>query len=151
PNPIVPFTPSPAVRASNWPPGGPVPAGLAGAWQPPPSSQICKTAGWSGCTLYLGGNTFQVGEEYPNGTANNGTIGPPLFGNVVVNGSEIDFISDTCTATGDFGFQRFTYTLNGNTLVIARAQGPGQSNCSWVDLPVLWPFLPGAYTRLSTP
>jgi hypothetical protein len=105
----------------------------------------------SGCILHLGANTFQVGEEYPDGTANNGTIGPPLFGNVVVNGSEIDFISDICTVNGDFGFERFTYTLNGNILVIARAPGPGQSSCSWVVGPSLWPFLAGTYSRVSAP
>jgi hypothetical protein len=37
---IVPFTPSPPVRASNWPPGGPVPAQLTGAWQPPLNSEM---------------------------------------------------------------------------------------------------------------
>jgi hypothetical protein len=151
PNVIVPFTPSPAVRASNWPPGGAVPAQLAGSWQPALPSEMCKTAGMSGCILHLGGNTFQVGEEYPAGTRDSGTIGPPLFGNVVVDGSEIDFISDICTANGDLGFERFTYTLNGNILVIARAQGPGQSTCTWVAGPSLWPFLAGTYTRLSTP
>lgn len=151
PTPIVPFIPSPAVRAGNWPPGGPVPAQLAGAWQPPLSSAMCKTAGMSGCILHLGGDTFQVGEEYPNGTASNGTIGPPLWGNVVVIGSEIDFISDICTAKADFGFERFTYTLNGNILVIAKAPGPGQSNCSWTTGASFWPFLAGTYTRVSAP
>jgi|ERR1700681_4515840 hypothetical protein len=148
---IVPFTPSPPVRASNWPPGGPVSAQLAGAWQPPLNSEICKVAGWSGCILHLGGNTFQVGEEYPEGTRNNGTIGPPLFGNVVVNGSEIDFISDICTVNGAFGFERFDYTLNGNMLVITRAPGPGQTNCVGSVTPGFWPPLAGTYTRVSAP
>jgi hypothetical protein len=151
PDLIVPFTPSPAVRASNWPPGGPIPAQLAGSWQPPLSSEMCKTASMSGCILYLGANTFQVGDEYPNGTANNLTIGPPLFGNVVVNGSEIDFISDICTVKGDFGFERFTFTLNGDILGITKAQGPGQSSCTWELGPSLWPFLAGTYTRVSGP
>lgn len=150
PNVIVPFTPSPAVRASNWPPGGAVPAQLAGSWQPALSSEMCKTAGMSGCILHLGGNTFQVGEEYPNGTADSGTIGPPLFGNVVVDGSEIDFISDTCTPNANFGFERFTYTLNGNTLVLTRVQGAGQSNCAWTGTSI-WQLLSGTYTRVSVP
>jgi hypothetical protein len=52
---------------------------------------------------------------------------------------------------GGLGFERFTYTLNGSTLVITRAPGPGQSNCVWVIGPPLWPNLAGTYTRLSTP
>jgi hypothetical protein len=147
----IPFAPSPAVRASNWPPGTPVPAQLAGAWQPPLSSEICKLAGSSGCILHLGAYTFQVGEEYPDGTSDSGTIGPPLFGNVVVNGSEIDFISDICGAGASFAVERFDYTLNGNVLVITRAPDPGQSSCTWVVGPSLWPYLAGTYTRLSAP
>jgi hypothetical protein len=148
---IVPFTPSPAVRASNWPIGGPVPAQLDGSWQPPSTSPLCKAAFWSGCTLHLGGNTFQVGEETPTAPPPTGTIGPPLFGNVVVNGSEIDFLSDICLADGSFGFERFTYTLTGNNLVITKASAPGQSNCSWQLGPSLWPLIAGTYTRVSAP
>ena len=136
----VPFTPSPAVRASNWPPGGPVPAQLAGAWQQAPSAQI----------LHLGLYTFQVGDEHPDDATNGGNIGPPLFGNVVVNGSEIDFMSDICTLNGDFGFERFTYTVNGNTLVITRTPGPGQSNCWAPSSPSLWPSLAATYSRIGT-
>jgi hypothetical protein len=147
PSLTVPFTPSPPVRALNWPPGGPVPAQLAGPWQPSPSAVLCSKRTNSNCTLYLGVYTFQVGDEHPT----SGSIGPPLFGNVVVNGSEIDFISDICTASGDFGFERFSYTLNGNTLVIAKAPGPGQSNCGWGVGDSLWPALAGTYSRLSTP
>jgi hypothetical protein len=152
PKPIqtVPFAPSPAVRASNWPPGGPVPAQLAGAWQPPVSASVCRWAGVSGCTLYLGLNNFQLGDEHPDDATNQGTIGPALFGNVVVNGSEIDFMSDECLVNGGFGFVRFTYTLNGNILVLARAPGPGESNCTWFG-PSVWPNLAGTYTRVATP
>jgi hypothetical protein len=123
------FTPSPAVRASNWPPGGPVPAQLAGSWQSSPYAQI----------LHLGAYTFQVGEEGQQ-------IAQLYFGNVVVNGSEIDFVSDFCTRNADFGFERFTYTQNGNTLVIKKAQGPGQSSC-YSGLPPL----AGTYSRVLTP
>jgi hypothetical protein len=147
----IPFTPSPAVRAWNWPPGGPVPAQLAGSWQPPLSAQICRAAGSSGCILYLGAHTFQIGDEHPDDATNQGTIGPPLFGNVVVNGSEIDFTSDICTVNGDFGFERFTYMLIGNILVITRAQGAGQSNCRWELGPSLWPSLAGTYSRVASP
>jgi hypothetical protein len=125
----IPFTPSPPVRASNWPPGGPVPGELAGAWQSSPVAPY----------LHLGGYNFQIGEEYPNPN-----LGPLAFGNIVVNGSEIDFISEVCTSNGDFGFERFNYTLTGNTLVITRAQGPGQSSCGSG-----WPWLAGTFSRVS--
>jgi hypothetical protein len=97
PNSIVPFTPSPPVRASNWPPGSPVPAQLAGAWQPPQSAQICR-----------------------------------------VNAG------DTCTSSSDFGFERYSYVLEGNTLVLTRVSGP---SCSGVVLPGLWPTLAGIYVK----
>lgn len=142
----LPFRPSPAVRAANWPPGGPVPAELAGAWQPPLSAPACKAS--NGCILHLGVYTFQVGEEYLNPPPP-GNVTPPVYGNVVVNGSEIDFMSDVCTQTGDFGFERFTYKLTGNTLVITRAAGPGQSTC-WEVGQTPWPSLALTYTRVGT-
>ena len=126
-----------------------MPAQLAGAWQPPRSAAICTASVPSGCILYLGVYTFQVGEEYLNPPPP-GNVTPPLYGNVVVNGSEIDFISDTCTANADFGFERFTYTLNGNTLVLTRVPGPGQSSCTWTGTSI-WPLLSGTYSRVSTP
>jgi hypothetical protein len=129
PSPPRTFTPSPAVRASNWPPGGPVPAQMAGGWQQNPSAQI----------LHLGGYTFELGDVQPEPNI----CGYCVVGNVVVNGSEIDFIDDTCTAKADFGFERFTYTMSGNTLVLTRAQGPGQSACRWL--------LAGTYSRVLTP
>jgi hypothetical protein len=148
-NLTVPFAPSPAVTAANWPPGGPVPARLAGGWQPPLSAEICRVSAPSDCILHLGVYTFQVGEEYLNPPPP-GNVTAPLYGNVVVNGSEIDFISDTCTPSANFGFERFTYTLNGNILVLARAPGPGQSNCAWTGASI-WPLLAGTYARVSTP
>lgn len=128
PNPAHQFTPSPAVRGSNWPPGGPVPAAMAGSWR---SSSIAPI-------LHLGAYTFQLGEEYDNPN-----LGPLVFGDVVVNGSEIDFMSNVCTTSGDFGFERFTFTLSANILVITKAQGPGQSYCGSG-----WPWLPGTYSRV---
>jgi hypothetical protein len=126
-----------------------VPAQLAGAWQPPRSASICKASLPSDCILYLAVYTFQVGEEYLNPPPP-GNVTPPLYGNVVVHGSEIDFISDTCTANAGFGFERFTYTLNANTLVLTKAQGPGQSSCAWTGTSI-WPLLAGTYSRVSTP
>jgi hypothetical protein len=127
------FTPSPAVRASNWPPGVTVPAPLAGAWQPENQRNV----------LYLGGYTWELGTDQIDNFGNLCGPGPCYIGNVVVNGSEIDFIDDTCTLKAAYGFERFTYTLTGNTLVLTRAQGPGQSACQWL--------LAGPYTRVSTP
>jgi hypothetical protein len=148
PSSIVPFTPSSAVPASNWPPGSPVPAQLAGAWQPSQSAQTCRvTAG--NCTLYLGAYTFQIGNENLDpGAANGGTIGPPLYGNVVVNGSEIDFMTDTCTSSGDFGFERFSYALEGNTLVLTRLSGP---SCFGIVSPGPWPTFAGTYLKTISP
>ena len=145
---IVPFTPSPAVRDASWPPGGPVPADLAGAWQQSLSSPLCRASAPSGCVLHLGGNTFQVGEEYTNPPPP-GNVNPVLYGNVVVNGSEIDFMSDVCTTQGAFGFERYRYTLSGNTLVLVRAQGAGQVNCGGKSTPY-WPNLAGSYSRVPS-
>jgi hypothetical protein len=122
------FTPSPAVRASTWPPGGPVPVQMAGSWQQNPSAQI----------LHLGAYTFQLGDVQPEPNI----CGYCVIGNVVVSGSEIDFIDDTCTLKANFGFERFTYTLTGNTLVLTRAVGSGQSACRWL--------LAGTYTRVKS-
>lgn len=128
----LPFIPSPAVRAANWPPGGPVPTAMAGAWQPANYNNV----------LHLGGYTFEFGDEYAlNDT---GTIcgpGPCPIGNVVVNGSEIDFIQDPCGRIG-YGYERFSYTLNGDTLVLTRLDGPGQSNCGLL--------MAGTYSRVRS-
>jgi len=146
---IVPFTPSPAVRDAQWPPGGPVPADLAGAWQSPQSAGICRASRPASCTLYLAVYTFQYGEEYLNPPPH-GNATPLVYGNVVVNGAEIDFMSDVCTTHGDFGFERYTYILSGNNLVLTRAPGGGQINCGGASTPY-WPSLEGTYTRATTP
>ena len=129
---IIPFAPSPAVRDPRWPSGGPVPAALAGSWQLTSSSPI----------LHMAAYTFQLGDETPDPTRYPWNIGPDLYGNVVVNGSEIDFIAETCQYAYAYTVERYTYTLSGDTLMIAR--GPGQTQCGW-------PKLEGTYTRLSTP
>ncbi len=131
---IIPFTPSPAVRAAGWPPGGPVPAELAGAWQ---KSQLTPT-------LHLAAYSFQLGEERdgPN-------IDPVAYGNVVVNGSEIDFISDVCTARAQPGLERYSYTLTGNILVLTRLHFPGESTCK-TGSGLFWPDLGGTYSRVAT-
>lgn len=131
----VPFTPSPAVKDPKWPAGGPVPAQLAGAWQRTPSDPI----------LYMAAYTFQLGLEIPDPVSRDGTIGPILYGNVVVNGSELVFMADLgCIFSNKSGFESFTYTLSGDTLVITRTAAPGQLNCGW-------PKLEGTYTGVSTP
>lgn len=103
------FTPT-TVRSASWPPGGPVPAGLAGAWNP--QLHNGKTG-----VLYLGGYSSLV------------QIQP---GNVVVNGSEIDFIYDACAVI------RYRYTLTGDTLVLTRISD------------VCGTGLAGTYARLSS-
>ena len=131
PLPTPTFTPSPAVRSATWPPGGPVPAPLAGCWRPKLDSE----------TLCLGGYTF----EFANSS---------LGGNVVVNGNEIDFISDVCTQAGTFGFDRYHYTISGTTLTLMRlrdattSSSPGSGgigtqigNCGWK--------LEGRWTQVS--
>jgi len=109
-----PFIPT-TVRSPSWPPGGPVPAELAGSWQP--KVHQLKTG-----VLYLGGYSFLVQ-----------TIG----GNVVVNGSEIDFMVEPC------GVDKFSYTLTGNTLVLARIGTVPPPACAFQ--------LQGTYTRLAAP
>jgi hypothetical protein len=104
------FTPT-TVRDPSWPPGGPVPANLAGAWQP--QVHNAKTG-----VLYLGGYSFQI---------------QVIVGNVVVNGSEIDFIYDPC------GVDKYRYTLTGDTLVLVRI-----TNVCNIQIP-------GTYTRLAQP
>jgi hypothetical protein len=131
PTPSFTFTPSPAVRSVTWPPGGPVPAPLAGCWQPAFDSE----------TLCLGGYTFEF------------VVGA-VDGNVVVNGDEIDFISDICTQAGTFGFDRYHYTISGTTLTLIRlrdstsSSSPGSGglgtqigNCGWK--------LEGRWTKLA--
>jgi hypothetical protein len=124
------FTPSPAVRDPSWPAGGPVPTQLAGSWQPDSRGGV----------LHLGEYTWELGDD---SASEQNLCGPGhcYTGNVVVNGSEIDFIDTACTIKADYGFERFSYVLTGNTLVLTRAQGPGQSNCVWL--------LAGIYSRVS--
>ncbi len=108
------FTPT-TVRSPDWPPGGPVPAELAGSWQP--KIHQLKTG-----VLYLGGYSFLI---------------MIIGGNVVVNGSEIDFMVDPC------GVDRFSYTLSGDTLVLARIGKLPPPACAFQ--------FQGTYTRLAAP
>ena len=119
PSPKFAFTPSPAVRAANWPPGGTVPTALAGCWQPKFID--------SKYVLCLGGYTWDwIDNSVPNG-------------NVVVNGSEIDFISDVCTNAATFGYDRYSYTITGDTLVLTRS---GPRTCGWA--------LQGSWTKVAS-
>ena len=88
----------------------------------------------------MGAYTWELGDESAEGPSLCGP-GHCYSGNVVVNGSEIDFIDNACTAKADFGFERFSYTLTGNTLVLSRMQGSGQSSCVWL--------MAGRYSRVS--
>jgi hypothetical protein len=108
------FTPT-TVRSPSWPRGGPVPASLAGSWQP-------KVHNYKTGVLYLGGYSFLI---------------QIIGGNVVVNGSEIDFMVDPCEV------DRFSYTLTGDTLVLARIGQLPPAACAFT--------IPGTYTRLSPP
>jgi hypothetical protein len=138
---LAPFTPSPAVRASSWPPGGPVPTQLAGAWAPA-GGQV-GAANSTGSVLHVGGYTWEFDDNW-RPSQHRGLCGGGnhcYSGNVVVNGSEIDFIDATCTVKATAGFQRFTYVITGNTLVLTPLEGPGQSSCIWV--------LAGTYSRVS--
>jgi hypothetical protein len=109
-----PFTPT-TVRSPSWPPGGPVPAELTGSWQP--KVHQLKTG-----VLYLGGYSFLI---------------LIIGGNVVVNGSEIDFMVDPC------GPARFSYTLTADTLVLARIGNAPPPACAF--------GFQGTYTRLAAP
>ncbi len=109
-----PFTPT-TVRSTSWPPGGPVPAELAGSWQP--KVHQLKTG-----VLYLAGYSFLI---------------QIIGGNVVVNGSEIDFMVEPC------GVDRFSYTLTGDTLVLARIGKVPPPACAFQ--------FQGTYTRLVAP
>jgi len=132
PTPTFTFSPSPAIRSATWPPGGPVPSQLAGCWRPNFNSE----------TLCLGGYTFDF-------------VQASLDGNVVVNGNEIDFISDICTRAGTFGFDRYHYVISGSTLTLVRLRdssasaSPGSGalgtqigNCGWK--------LEGSWTKLAS-
>lgn len=115
PTPTYTFTPSATTRSANWPAGGPVPADLAGCWQ---SQKYANNPTYEVC---LGKYSFDFGQGF-------------AVGNVVVNGSEIDFISDICTSDATYGYDRYTYTLNGGTLTLTKlpASGTGAwGNCGW--------------------
>ena len=127
------FTPKATTRSASWPAGGPVPAELAGCWQSQkhpndPVFEVC-----------LGQYSFDVGRGYS-------------VGNVVVNGSEVDFFSNVCGSNVDMPYDGYRYTITGSQLVltslaklIARGTGPvdSWSNCGWE--------LDGSYSRLAGP
>lgn len=127
PSPTFTFTPSPAVRSASWPAGGPVPAQLAGCWQ---SQRYPNNPTYEVC---LGQYSFDFGQGF-------------AAGNVVVNGSEIDFISDTCTLNATFGYDRYSYTITGSTLVLTKfptSNTGAWGNCGW--------RLQGSYTKVASP
>jgi hypothetical protein len=132
PSPSYRFTPSASSRAANWPPGGPVPAVLEGCWQ---SQKYPNSTTFEVC---MGQYSFDFGQGLTTG-------------NVVVNGSEIDFISDICTPDAKFGYDRYHYAITGTTLVLTKFPTPNSSNlpssagawgnCGWK--------LEGSYTKVA--
>lgn len=137
PGPRTAFEPSPAVRASSWPPGEQIPAQLAGSW----SSQFGSRR------IELGGFTDRLsdaGRCIPGTGFSASACG---YGNVVVNGSFIYFITDECfnpwsQATAPFGYEKYSYSVTASTLVLVKATDPGQSNCGF--------YLQGTYYRTPT-
>jgi hypothetical protein len=86
-----------ATPAADWPPGGAVPAELAGRW---------------GATDFCLGLT---GYAYDFGAGR---------GNVVVNGTEIDFFNGVqCQKPLPDGVGRWKWAVNGNTLTLSRLAG----------------------------
>jgi hypothetical protein len=124
PSPSATFIPSPAVRASNWPPGQLVPPQLAGSWRAQINSR----------QIDLGGYSFQILDP-SRCRPDTGTAWICNSGNVVVNGQTIYFISDSCyppagSAYGDrFGYEKYTYSLFGNYLILTRATNTGVPDC----------------------
>lgn len=127
------FTPTATTRSASWPAGGPVPADLAGCWQSQkhpndPVFEVC-----------LGQYSFDVGRGYS-------------VGNVVVNGSDVDFFSDACGSNVAMPYDGYRYSITGGQLVltslaklIARGTGPvdSWSSCGWE--------LDGSYSKLPSP
>ena len=127
------FIPTATNRLASWPAGGAVPAELAGCWQSQnrpndPAFEVC-----------LGQYSFDVGRGYS-------------VGNVVVNGSEVDFFSDVCGSNVARPYDGYRYTISGSRLVLTNlskliARGTGLvdswSSCGWE--------LDGSYSRLPGP
>jgi hypothetical protein len=124
------------VRASNWPPGQVVPAQLAGSWRAQINSR----------QIDLGGYSFQLLDP-SRCRPDIATAWICSSGNVVVNGSTIYFITDSCyppagSAYGDrFGYEKYAYSLSGNYLILTRATNTGVPDCGL--------RLDGTYQRLA--
>jgi hypothetical protein len=136
PIPSATFIPSPAVRASNWPPGQVVPPQLAGSWRAQINSR----------QIDLGGYSFQILDP-SRCRPDIATAWICNSGNVVVNGQTIYFISASCyppagSAYGDrFGYEEYAYSLSGNYLILSRATNTGLPDCGL--------RLDGTYQRLA--
>jgi hypothetical protein len=138
PSPNATFVPSPAARASNWPPGQVVPAQLAGSWRAQINSR----------QIDLGGYSFQLLDP-SRCRPDTGTAWICSSGNVVVNGQAIYFITGSCyppagPSYGDhFGYEKYAYSLTGNYLVLTRATAD-------TSLPDCGLRLDGTYQRLAS-
>jgi hypothetical protein len=126
------FTPTATTRSASWPAGGPIPAELEGCWQ---SQQHPNDPAFELC---LGRYSFDIGRGYS-------------VGNVVVNGSQVDFFTNACGSNVGMPYDGYNYTITGSQLVltslsklIPRGFGPvdSWSNCGWE--------LDGSYSRVAS-
>jgi hypothetical protein len=127
------FTPSATTRLASWPVGDAVPVELAGCWQSlshpnDPAFELC-----------LGQYSFDVGQGFS-------------VGNVVVNGSQVDFFSNLCGSNVGMPYDGYRFTISGDRLALTSLakltpRGTGSvdswSSCGWE--------LDGSYSRLASP
>jgi hypothetical protein len=109
---------SAASTAPSPPPGGPVPAQLLGGWYVTPAD-INAAVGYTACQLPSTPAKCSVQIVFTATTVTwpNNLGFTSCCGNVVVNGSEIDFFNDSgCGIPLPDGLGRYTWTLTGNVL-----------------------------------
>ena len=108
---------SPSASATS-PPGGPVPAQLLGGWYVLPAD-INAIVGYMACQLPSTPAQCSVQIVFTATTVTwpNDLGFPSCCGDVVVNGSEMDFFNDSgCGIPLPAGLGRYTWTLTGNVL-----------------------------------
>jgi hypothetical protein len=109
--------PTPSVAPSP-PPGGPVPTQLLGGWYVLPAD-INAIVGYTACQLPSTPAQCSVQIVFTATTVTwpNNLGFPSCCGDVVVNGSEMDFFNDSgCGIPLPAGLGRYTWTLSGNVL-----------------------------------
>jgi hypothetical protein len=110
---------TPVVATPSPPPGGPVPAQLLGDWFLPPSV-VKDFDGNAVCVLLkltLTATTYQITHTAL------GACGTGASGDVVVNGSEIDFFNGSAAGCVDTG-GRYTWTLTSGLLYFTLISDP---------------------------